>query len=101
MSQLKVSRFVELHDLAVQRNVQSNSRDRDLNLIRVCSFVVSDLLTPMARYWTAFMYAPIPQRWIRCRLRVEDVAAREVFDSGGGSGAEEEDPSGPLVDVVP
>jgi hypothetical protein len=39
MSQLKVSRFVELDDLAVHRNVQSNSRDRDLNVIRVRSLV--------------------------------------------------------------
>jgi len=52
MSQLKVSRFVELHDLAVQRNVQSSSRDRDLNVIRVRSLVsVPDRF---------HVYAPIP-----------------------------------------
>jgi hypothetical protein len=39
MSQLNAPRFVELYDLAVQRNVQSGSSDRDLNDIRVCSLV--------------------------------------------------------------
>ena len=39
MPQFNVSRFVELHDLAVQRNAQSSSRDRDLNEIRVCFLV--------------------------------------------------------------
>ena len=47
-----MSRFVELHDLAVQRNVQSSSRDRDLNVIRVRSLVsVPDRF---------HVYAPIP-----------------------------------------
>jgi hypothetical protein len=39
MPQLKASRFVEPHDLAVQRNVQFSRRDGDLNEIRMCSFV--------------------------------------------------------------
>jgi len=39
MSRLNASRFVELYNLAVQRNIQSGSRDRDLNEIRVCSLV--------------------------------------------------------------
>ena len=39
MSQLDALRFVELYNLAVQRNIQSGSRDRDLNEIRVCSLV--------------------------------------------------------------
>jgi hypothetical protein len=39
MPQLNVSRFVELNDLTVQRNIQSGGRDRDLNEIRVCSLV--------------------------------------------------------------
>jgi hypothetical protein len=39
MSQLNVSRFVELHDLAIQRNIQSGSPDWDLDEIRVCSLV--------------------------------------------------------------
>jgi hypothetical protein len=43
---------VELHDLAVQRNVQSSSRDRDLNVIRVRS-----LVSPPDRF---HVYAPIP-----------------------------------------
>ena len=52
MSQLKVSRFVELDDLTVQRNVQSSNRDRDLNVIRVRSLVsVPDRF---------HVYAPIP-----------------------------------------
>ena len=39
MSQLNALRFVELYDLAVQRNIQSGRRDRDLNEIRVWSLV--------------------------------------------------------------
>ena len=39
MSQLNVSRFMEPHDLAAQGNVQSSIRGRDLNEVRVYSFV--------------------------------------------------------------
>ena len=39
VSHLKVSRFVELHDLATERNFQWSSRHRHLNEIRVCSLV--------------------------------------------------------------
>jgi len=39
MWQLNALRFVELYDLAVQRNIQSGRRDRDLNEIRVWSLV--------------------------------------------------------------
>ena len=39
MSQLNVSRFVELHDLAAQGNAQSSIHGRDFNEIRVCSLV--------------------------------------------------------------
>jgi hypothetical protein len=39
MSQLNAPRFVELYNLAVQRDIQTGSRDRDLNEIRVCSLV--------------------------------------------------------------
>ena len=31
--------FVELYNLAIQRNIQSGIHDRDLNEIRVCSLV--------------------------------------------------------------
>ena len=47
VSQLNVSRFVELDDLTAQHNIQSRSRDRDSNLIRVCS-LVCDRFTDMA-----------------------------------------------------
>jgi hypothetical protein len=47
VSQLNVSRSVELHDLAAQHNIQSSSHDRESNLIRVCSLVY-DRFTDMA-----------------------------------------------------
>jgi hypothetical protein len=53
MPQLKLSRFVEIHDLAAQRNVQPNSYYRNINEVRVCSFV---------RQRLAFqVYAPFPK----------------------------------------
>ena len=39
VSQLNVSRFMELHDLEAQRSIQSGSRRRDSDVIRVCSLV--------------------------------------------------------------
>jgi len=39
MSQLNAPRFVELDNLAVQRNIQSGNPDWNLNEIRVCSLV--------------------------------------------------------------
>jgi hypothetical protein len=74
MSQLKVSRFVELDDLAVQRNVQSNSLDRDLNEIRVRS-----LVSVLDRF---HVYAPIPHGGFGADYMSK--AWRKVINRGGG-----------------
>src|SRR6516162_7630590 len=58
--QLKLPRFVELHDLAVQRNVQSSGRDRDLNEVRVCSLVCYRLADTQGAVLERFhVHAPI------------------------------------------
>jgi hypothetical protein len=64
MPQLKLSRFVEFHDLVAQRNVQPNSRYRNINEVRVCSFVCQRL--------ASHVYAPIPKNTVApamCRTR--------------------------------
>ena len=53
MPQLNVSRFVELYDLTVQRNIQSGGRDRDLDEIRVVLSLVNSLPAPMIRWCAA------------------------------------------------
>ena len=57
MSQLNVSRFVELHDLTAECNIQSSSRDRDSDVVRACSLVcyrftstVLEVLVPHGRF---------------------------------------------------
>src|SRR5262249_3646132 len=58
--QFKLPPFVELHDLAVQRNVQSSGRDRDLNEIRVCSLVCYRLADTQGAVLERFhVHAPI------------------------------------------
>ncbi len=84
MPQLKVSGFVEIYDLAVQRNVQPNSRDRNINEVWVCSFVCQQLTdSVLARF---HVYAPrFPthtQRWTRGDY-MSNAWLREVINSGG------------------
>ena len=59
MPQLKLTRFVEIHDLAVQQNVQPNSRYWNINEVRVCSFVRQRLAAVLERF---HVYAPIPPK---------------------------------------
>ena len=82
MSRLNASRFVELYNLAVQRNIQSGSRDRDLNEIRVCSLVGYYFGTddPVLR---GRFHVTVPHTWIWCRQCVEGEAARKVINTGG------------------
>ena len=81
MPQLKLTRFVEIHDLAVQQNVQPNSRYWNINKVRVCSFVRQRLAAVLDRF---HVYAPIPPKRGFGSDYVERVASQEVINSGGG-----------------
>jgi hypothetical protein len=48
--QLKLSRFVKIYDLAVERDVQPNSRYRNINPVRVCSFVCQQSVDALDRF---------------------------------------------------
>jgi hypothetical protein len=60
MSQLNVSRFVKLHDLAAQRNIQSGGRDWDLNMIRVSSLVCYRFGAAEGRVLRGRFHASVP-----------------------------------------
>jgi len=85
VSRLNVSRFVELDDLAAQCNIQFSSRDRDCNVMRVCSLVCY-LFTGMMLRGRFHLNAPLshPKHGfaIVCRMRGSGEKLSKPEDNG-------------------
>ena len=81
-----MSRFVELYDLAAPRNIQSSSRDRDLNEIWVCSLVCYRFTGMEGAVLRGRFHVNVPQSPydVFDAVRVSKAWPRENYQQRGG-----------------